>query len=144
MTQTDLVIRPFEPSDFNFIIATWLNHYKSHSYFAKRIKHSLYFKWHNKVVQNIFNKPETSCLILHEPNEPEVIFGFFVFERRDPAIMHFVFIKEELRGMGLGTRIVEAANLSQDNIQFSHWTYPMNDIIIKYPQLNYNPYAVLL
>ncbi len=46
--------------------------------------------------------------------------------------------------MGLGTNMLRYSNVNPDGSEFSHWTYAMNDLVNKYPNLIYNPYRTLL
>lgn len=139
----DIEVRSFIPDDTPFVIATWLNYYKYFSYFAKRIRKGVFFKWHHKIVENILKKPTTTVLIATPTNDPEIILGFLVTEKMDQdQVIHFIFVKEELRNMGIGRRLIEESKIDLDKVFFTHWTYSVNDLIKKYPNISYDPYRV--
>lgn len=131
--------------DFNFLIATWLNFFYKNSYFTKRIRKSIYFLNHEKIVKNLLRK-ETARIVVAYPTElPEVIFGFLAYEEETPEcspIIHFAFSKEELRGKGIFTQMYKHAGIHPNHCRFSHWTMDMNDLIRKYPEAIYDPYRI--
>jgi GNAT superfamily N-acetyltransferase len=47
-------------------------------------------------------------LIAHDGEAPELIRGYVVF---DPTVLHYLFIRAEFRGEGLGRRLLEATGL---------------------------------
>jgi hypothetical protein len=138
----DIAIRPAEPGDTAFVIATWLHHYKDESYFAKRIKHSIFFRWHHDIVERILARPGTNVAIACSAQDPEVVFGFLVYEQGEKPTLHFAFVKEELRRMGIGRALFGHENLDPCKCFFTHWTFMMNDIFDRFPGLTYDPYRI--
>lgn len=136
----DLVFRDFKEEDMPFIFSTWLKSYKNESSFAQRIRNDTFFSWHHLIIENILKKPTTSITIAHVKDDPDVILGYMIGER--PATIHYAFVKEPFRGFGVATQLFERTKISIDNCEFTHWTYPMDSIILKYSKLNYNPYAI--
>lgn len=140
---TEILIRHAGPDDQNYVIATWLHHFKSNSYFAKRIRHAVYYDRQHRVISTILSRTRTQVLIAHPEGEPEVILGFLVSEDLTTYhSIHFAFVKEELRRMGIAKKLVTHAGIDPDGAHFTHWTYPVNDLINRFPGLIYDPYPI--
>lgn len=139
---TELSIRRAGPSDAPYILSTWLNHYKEHSYFALRIKRRIYFERHHRVLTAILSRPGTEVVIVHPADEPEVNFGFLVAETQgDRArVIHFAFVQEKLRRLGLCRKMMRELSLEWDACLFTHWTYTASDLVRRFPGLTYDPY----
>ena len=139
----DVEIRLFQPTDLEFIMKSWLHTYKYTSNFAKRIKHSIYYKWHHMVVTNILNRPNTKTYVAALKEDDDVIFGFLTTERmNEEQVIHFIYIKKDFRHMGLFRLLLEASNLDLDNAIFTHWTYSMDELTKKHQGLTYDPYRI--
>jgi hypothetical protein len=136
-----LVRRYDATTDEAFIYATWLRNYKSSSYFAKRIRHAVFFSGHKKVIEFILAKPQTTTLIAHPKDDPNTMLGYLVCEMVEKPTVHFTFVKEAFRKMGILRRLMEAAEIADPTFTFTHWTFPVDELIGKYPDLVYNPYA---
>lgn len=138
---TEFLIRPGVKEDASYVIATWLNHYKDHSYFALRIKRKIFFQSHHKVVTRILSRPETQVLVIHPAGEPEIIFGFLVYElHSDAPVIHMAFVQEKLRRQGLCRRLMREARIEWEHALFTHWTYTASDLVRRFPGLTYDPY----
>jgi hypothetical protein len=136
--------RKAEAKDNPFILASWLNHYKNYSYFAKRIKNDVYYGAHERVIKLILARKSCHVLIAYTPAEPDVILGFIVYEDSlwpDPVV-HFVYVKKPFRRFGIARELVKASGLENKRIQFTHWTYDVDNLIKKFTTLIYNPYAL--
>ena len=135
-------IRPAQENDKPFIYSSWLRHYKNRSYFAKRIRTSIYYKWHHLVVEKILDRPTTKVLIAHPPGEPEVILGFMVLEDQgDGSVIHFCYIKPQFKRMGIARKLFKDFDLKEP-IFFTHWTFDLDELIHKIPNLIYDPYRI--
>lgn len=138
-----IAVRPYRhDTDQAFIYSTWLRNYKHSSYFAKRIKPAIFFAGHHKLVDHILSKPTTTTLIAHPRNDEDTILGYMVCEALSTPVVHFVFVKEAFRKMGVARALLKASGMSVERLAFSHWTYPVDELIQKYPDLIYNPYAL--
>lgn len=133
--------RKSQPDDSSFIIACWLNHYKNHSYFAKRIRSNIYYPWQEMIIKAILGRPNTEALVAVESSEPEVILGYMVYESQEPVI-HFTYVKKPFRRFGIAKLLFQRSNLTEDRLIFTHWTFDMDHLITKFPMLTYNPYKI--
>lgn len=144
MIPTDaVVVRPYDKSvDEDFIYSTWLRNYKHSSYFAKRIKPAVFFKEHHKVIDHIMGKPTITALVAHPKNDVHTLLGYVVFERNEErSTVHFTYIKDAFRMMGIARTLYKSGEIDMGKLKFSHWTLPVDELIKKYPEIIYDPYA---
>lgn len=138
-------IREFRPEeDQAFIFSSWLRTYKHHSYFAKRIKHALFFKGHHAVIEHILEKPTTTVAIACPKGDLDTILGYLVYEpaKESRPVIHFVFVKEPFRRMGMAKTLFKSQHIDINNIFFTHWTFPVDELINKHPEMLYDPYGL--
>lgn len=127
--------------DKPFVYSTWLRNYKHSSYFAKRIKPVVFFAGHHNAISHLLEKPGIKALVACPKDDHETILGYLVCESTEKPTVHFVFVKETFRNMGIARALFEAASLDPNKIQFTHWTYPVDDLINKFPDMIFNPYG---
>lgn len=142
-----ILIRPARLGDTPFILASWLNHYKNHSYFAKRIPREVFYSSHEKVVKRIMDKSEATILLAVDPAKddgPEVLLGFMAYEARDfeRPIVHFIYVKQDFRRMGIAASLVIRSDIDITKAVFTHWTYDVDMIIRDHDGMTYNPYKI--
>lgn len=150
----EITIREVLPTDVDFIYTTWLKSYKAYSYFAKRIRNFVFYFWHHQVVEKILNKTNTRVLIACPKSETDVILGYLIYEVQDPVkyktdsedqksnIIHYAFVKQEFRKLGIFNQIVKHADINLDKSYFSHWTFDWTPLTEKYQNLIYDPYRI--
>ena len=135
-------IRPYNPAtDEGFIFDSWLKSYKFMSQFAKNIPSETYYPSHRQIITGIIARPTTEVLIAHPEDDADVILGYMVKERVSVHVIHYVFIKEGFRRMGIAKRLMEHGEIAP-SFTFTHWTYAMNALVFKIPQIKYNPYLI--
>lgn len=141
---SDILIRDHKESDISFVYATWLHTYKHNSYFAKRIRDHVFFKYHHKIIEGILNRTTSKILIAADKADPDVILGYIVYESfgTDTNIVHFIYIKKNFRGFGISRKLFVESKLKLPELMFSHWCFDVNWILAKHPDLIYNPYLV--
>lgn len=139
-------IRLFKPEDLAFVYSTWLRNYKHSSYFAKRIKPSVFFEGHHKVLDSLFKKPELKVFIATPKDDPDTILGYIACElateELNRTVIHFSFVKEAFRRMGVARALCKAAQVDFTKASFTHWTFPVDEIYKKLPDMTYNPYLL--
>ena len=117
-------IRLMVPSDKNFIYRSWLQSYKHDSPMTVFIGRDFFFKIQQKIVDTIFSRDDTKTIIACDENDEEIIFGFLVYQ---PKIIHYVYVKEPFRKLGIATTLLkELGNV--ENFQGSHFTYKYYDL----------------
>ena len=139
-TESEITIRDYRTEDQEFIYATLLNHYKHSSLFAKRIRNTIYFKEHQNLIKNLFDRGAIKKICCPS-NDPVIILGYLIMEgtKTDPVI-HFVYVKKAFRDMGIAELLT--GDLDLNNTQFTHWTEDCEWITNKYPGMKYNPYKL--
>lgn len=142
-----ILIRPARLSDTPFILASWLNHYKNHSYFAKRISGKIFYPAHEKVVKHILAKPGATMLLAVDPardDGPEVLLGFMIYEacEFERPVIHFVYVKQDFRRMGIAASLIIRSDIDITKTVFTHWTYDVDMIIRDHEGMTYNPYKI--
>lgn len=100
----DLVTqRPGSKEDHAFIYASWLQGLYYGNYYFREIDKDIFFKHYNKVIEYLLNKKNSIVVISCLREDPDVILGYAVCE---PTILHWVFIKEPWRKLGLARDII--------------------------------------
>ncbi len=141
-----ILIRPYNAqTDTNFVYSTWLRNYKHSSYFAKRIKPSVFFAGHHAVLNHLLAKPAMRLSVACDKNDPETIWGWLACEPSNlmQTVVHFMFVKDAFRKMGIARTLLNAAGVFDLNkTRFTHWTYPVDEFIRQYPDMLFDPYAL--
>jgi GNAT superfamily N-acetyltransferase len=141
--QIEISIREFNANDLNFIMSKWLKNYKFSSRFTKKIKPDVYYKWHHLLIENIMGRITSTILIANPTDEPGVNLGFICFETMDNTkVIHYIFVKPEFRNFGIGKRLYHQAMGDKSIGYFTHWTYPIDTLEMKIPNLTYDPYRI--
>lgn len=145
-------IRDYETPDEAFIFSSWLNNYRATSQFAKRVRNSVFYFWHHKVVTRILARLTTRIYVAVSPDAPDVILGWICVEastvkipdfKDHNRVLHYIFVKPEFRRFGIAKKLFEAAHLTQDTkAYFTHWTHPVEPFLIKFPRFIYDPYRL--
>lgn len=123
------------PEDHAFVFATWLRCYKRNSLFARRISNETFFRWHHLVIERILAR--SVIRVAHAADAPEVILGYSVSE---PGVVHFVYVKGSFRKLGIATALL--GHLDPNACVFTHWTDGWEHLLRKWPNAEYNPYAI--
>lgn len=100
----DLIsFRDFNPKDEGFIYSTWLKGLYFGSEFFKQIPELLFYKNYNKVITGILNYPTTRVVVACFKDDPDLILGYIVYDRR---VLHWVHVKEAWRKLGIYTNLL--------------------------------------
>lgn len=136
--------RPYiQSNDQAFVFSTWLKNYRHSSYFAKRIRSSIFFPGHQKVLELLFEKPTLRVVVATPIDDDQTILGYLAAEfHHTKPVIHFIFIKDAFRNMGIAKALVNFVKIDLNEVQFTHWTIPVDDYIRKYPNMLYNPYCL--
>lgn len=143
MEEARVRIRKGVPGDFNFIISTWLRSFKHSSYFAKRIRNSIFYLFHHEVVSRILGLHQTLTYIACDPLDVNVIYGYMVVGKHDEnPLLHYVYVKSAFRRLGIANTLLKEAGLDPDKLVFSHWTFETDRLVEKFPNAVYIPYLI--
>ena len=135
-------IRKAKSEDINFVYSTWLRCYKHDSPITKYTKRDLFFGEHQKLLDHILTKKETTVVVAVDENDEDLIFGFLAYE---PKIIHFCYVKEPFRKMGIARQLIESQELKLSECQASHVTYTLLDLWTHQKvDIQFNPYLLQL
>jgi len=135
-------IRPKYQDDENFVYATWLNSYRYTSLFCKNLRNSIFFPFHRKIIGYIFDKKVTRCNIACLADDHKVILGYCVFEVGESPIIHYVYVKEGFRKMGIATKLIESMGIDLKKTSYTHQTQCLTPLAQKISEMTYNPYKL--
>lgn len=96
------------PTDFNFIVSSWLKSYRN-SAPAQDISNPVYYTFQAELIESILRDPANICLILSASNDPDQIMGYVIFNTTLP-IVHYLYVKQVFRGRGIGALLLKAAS----------------------------------
>lgn len=140
-----VLIREKNNDDHNFIMSSWLKSYKTESYFAKRIRTSIFYKYHHTACETILKRDNTRVIIGCDPKNPAVIWGYMVLEPHPDTekwIIHYAYTKAAFRKLGVQHSILEAVRVNPNESIATHWTQTTDTLIKKYTELLYIPYLI--
>jgi len=131
-------VRKAKSDDINFIYATWLRSYKHDSPLTKYTKRTLFFDEHQKLLDRLL--PKIQVIVACDENDQDLIFGFLAFE---PKIVHFVYVKEPFRKMGIARKLIESQGINVNECQASHLTFGLLDLwTAKKVSIEFNDYLL--
>jgi GNAT superfamily N-acetyltransferase len=135
--------RELKESDRDFVFSSWLFSFKGASPFAKRIRGKDFYKNHQKVIENIIERPTLMTCVACLEDDPDVILGFIIWEQDQGTVsVHYIFVKEIYRGNGVGAFLWEEIP-KKEVIYASHLTYPVVKFFNQNESLHYDPYRMV-
>lgn len=138
-----LHIRLPNSNDIPYIYSTWLKNYHYDSALCKECTDSVFFKEYREVIDTILEKSNTVVAVASLENDPAIIFGYIVAEVEPTPCIHYIFIKEDFRQLGIAKALINYLSLNtQKSLTFTHKTSYIHEIIKKYPNLIYNPFKL--
>lgn len=116
--------------DENFIYDTWLKGLYFGNEQNKKMKPSVYFDYHRKIIDMILGSVKTMVKIVCLKEDPEVVLGYSVFEDH---ILHYIFIKHAWRGIGL------TKYLLPEKLEHMTHTTPIGESFLrkKFPKISF-------
>lgn len=96
----EYTIRKAIGSDLPFIFDTFLKSYKMSSVIGKACRNGIFFDNYRLILDQILD--ESNILVACHQDEPTVIFGYLI---SDGSILHYVFVKEAFRNLGIATAL---------------------------------------
>lgn len=136
-------VRELGEREHPFLFSSWLNSYRRRSSFARRITDKVFFSRHHAVIERILQRPSTTVLVATPVGEPDTFLGYLIVERAlGMTILHFAYVKDAWRRMGVMKALVAAAGIDPNACVFTHRTYDLEWIERKFPALVYDPYLI--
>ena len=130
----DLIeLRSCEKSEHKFIRHSWLRSLRSHEPFYHTMQRAVFFEGHGKRIDDALDRGY--CLVVSPRSEPHLVSGYIVWEiRGDDTIVHYIYVKLEFRGMGIGNLMFNSINIDGKIIASAKGT--------GFKKLPYNPYLL--
>lgn len=132
----DWTIRQANGDDISFIYATWLNSFREDSDRGYECRKSIFFAEYNLVADRILEDLNTEILVACSPENQNVIFGYLVYE---PGIIHYAYVKELFRKLGIARSLFIAAETPK---VITHKTRTIKPILRKHDEIIYNPFIL--
>jgi GNAT superfamily N-acetyltransferase len=134
-----IIVRDSVPSDINLVYNSWLKqHYGSA--FSQGIPPHVYFTGH-RVILNYLTKAaiiKVACSV----EDASHIYGWMCAETHEVPLVHFVYVKQPYRRMGIATLLLEEYGWSKGgDIIASHY-FRGKAFKVYGRQVVYNPYIL--
>lgn len=139
--------RPADPEDQNFIYDSWLRSYRDGSLHARAMPARIYYNNHKHVIARILDL--SSVLICCNPEDPDQIFGYVVYEatKGKVTVFHYLYVKTTYRNLGIANLIFkESLKISEHDKEFpsvcTHETHAWHNKLRDKWDMIFNPYVV--
>lgn len=136
--KTQLLVREFKSEDLNFIKATWLNSIFYGSETFKHIPKSTFMHHYSPLLEKIIlgdlNVPANKIFVACLKDDEDAIIGYTV--HNGDNTLHFVYVKEDFRRIGVGTILLETL----PNPQYS--THFIEASKNRFKHLTFNPFII--
>jgi GNAT superfamily N-acetyltransferase len=109
-----VAFRPPTPRDLNFVRANWLKSARDPregAYWLTNMSNEEFFDEGNgykSFVEGLLTADNVCCLIAHDAEMTDHLFGFLVYEVDQPAI-HYIYVKRHYRGEGIARALIKRA-----------------------------------
>lgn len=131
-------IRAATEADISFLFNSWLRSYRQ-SEFAKQMQNEVYFAAQHKVIEGLLK----TCKTLIACNHADIsqIYGYTVTTEVDGVpVVHFAYVKEPYRGLGLARKLLQEAGISLEKPYcYTHKTFKAGLLERKHA-IVYHPY----
>lgn len=136
----EIIVRNYLEDDKSFILASWLNSIYRSSYFARCIRKDTYFDNHHDLITNLWAHYKIIVAALKE--DENIIMGYLAHEENHPnPLIHFCYVKKPFRQIGVMNKLLDHSGIDlKYKAEFTQYTYDVNWLREKYPNLEHNPY----
>lgn len=125
-------IRPSEPGDHNFILATWLRGLKYGNDWFDAIDSETYFRVYGAFIEKIIGDKNSTVSVACLKDDPDVILGYSVTTGKS---LVWVFIKKSWRNIGIAKSLVP-----KTIEKVTHLTSVGRSILRKNPDVKFDPF----
>ena len=135
-----LIVRSYRPDqDKNFILNSWLKSYRR-APATQFVDGPVFFGEHKELIEKILLDPETTTSVLVLDDEDKNFIVGYMVTNLPRNLIHWVYIKDTFRGLGLTQALAKAAFLNPDRPpDATHMTVAGNTLAKK-QDIIYNPY----
>lgn len=134
----DLIeVRAAEQDELNFVRHSWLRSLRSYEPFYRNMAGDTFFTEHGKRADAALDRGY--CLVVSPRDHPKIISGYIVWEttviNKEPVtLIHYIYIKEHFRKMGIASLLIETINTDRKFIASARG--------IAFRDMDYNPYLL--
>ncbi len=127
-------VRAMVAGDMNYIRSSWMR-----SSCSSKLARAMGVEHYRRDVRGLVEMLLTraSVLVACSDQDDATLLGWLAYER--PAIVHYAYVREELRRNGVATAMLAAAGL-QDGLVATFWTDCVRDLPVKW---RYSPFGWL-
>lgn len=134
-------IRLAFPRDINFIYSTWLESFRQDSHLGKTTSRTIFFERYRTVIDAILSRDHTQTWVAVHPEDPNVIFGYLIYEH--PNIFHYCFVKEAFRDLGIAKALTQHLVLQPDlPLTVTHRTQTSRKIQVLEDKFEFDPFLL--
>lgn len=134
-----IAFRDVAEGDVPFIFSSWLQSYRD-SEEVRNIGNDAYFGGHHKVIAELAQRPEAKCFVACASDFPAQIFGWAYGESGAETVLHYVYVKQQYRRMGIARGLLQKIHQQRDGgILCTHRTH-IFDLMKKKYSLRLDPY----
>ncbi len=129
-------IRDLVADDRNMILSSWLRSFRNNGDWPRHVDSATYYANHQRIVAALLE--ECDVRVAFAKDDPNLLQGWCGV---DGYIVHYVFVKEQYRKMGIAKRLLEDVG---GNVVYTHWTRTVKELSLagKLQGWIHNPYAL--
>lgn len=128
--EADYRLRPYKPSDLNFIQNSWASSYYKGADFVKFMTPREFNQQHRPIRTDILERPSSACIVACGADNEDLILGWILVEKQEKLILHYLYIKEAFKNEGISKELIEKA-LPERPVLITHMTDRARKIIGK-------------
>ena len=120
----DFSTRPMQASDEGFVFSAWLAGFGDSDPTARvfgyrGLRPEWWLSWH-RTIEQLLVLPNTRTLVAHVIGEPNQLLGFV--SGAAPNILHWLYVKQAYRRLGIGTTLLRAAFPDANSGDCTFWS----------------------
>lgn len=101
--------RAATPDDLRFILSSWVRAFAWQRKTPEGMTPRHYRAALRATIGDILRRPTTRVAVACNPHNHNLVWGWAAFEDGPTPVLHFVYVKELFRGLGIGSKLVEIA-----------------------------------
>lgn len=138
--ETFCLYRPLATSrdELHFVLQSWLRSLRQLSRYYREISKDIYFREQQRIVKNIISRG--NVLVVSPKADDNIIIGYIVHQIKNAnaIIVHYVYVKNEYRGNGIATSLLNRVADGKQNIIATFKTGDFGNE----NRITYDPYAI--
>lgn len=139
-------IRPMQAADENFVIHSWLKaNWDLYASKLPGIDRDAYYRGQQGVIVRALDRPLSEVLVVTPRGDGLTIIAWVCSEKmphHPETILHFVYVKEAFRDMGIAGLLVRAAGMDPERLVYTHTNKRAAKIMSRRPNSSFNPWLL--